>query len=401
MRVVMVTPHLPPEQAANALLPMMLARELGRTGVEVAMLGHPPAGARGRAPGGAAGPRTIGASTARGRASVGFQAEGGSSYVPRRGRGWFQRTPVGAVVAALRMAAGLHRVIRRADLVHLHSNGLIIEVAGWLARRLGLPYLITLYGTDVWHHDPKRHGRFARVVRDASHRVFYSRGLLEFARERGLGTEPASVIYAPVAPHFRPLVDEERRRLRAASGVGEEPLLVTVKRLHPVAGHEDLVRALPAVVQRFPDARLWLVGDGPLRSDLAALVAALGLGRHVHFLGVVPNEELPRYLGAADLFVLPSRLESWGTVMLEALACGTPVVATATAGAQEVRALFPDDVRTCAVGDPTALAAAIVDALGTMGPTSAATRARLSEQFGPAACATAYRTVYEAALAGR
>lgn len=301
-------------------------------------------------------------------------------------------------MAAVRVAVRLYGLIERADLVHLHSNGLIVEVAARLAERSGVPFVITLYGTDVWHHDPGRHKRFGEVVRAAAHRVFYSEGLLAFARSVDLAKEPASVIYAPVAPHFEPASEEERRATRSAVGLDEGPLLVTVKRLHPVAGHEDLLHAMRRVVSAFPAAHLLVIGDGPLRSSLERLAAQLDLGGRVHFLGAVVNELLPRYLSAADLFVLPSRLESWGTVMLEALACGTPVVATPTAGALEVVTYFPHDVRVAEGRDAAALAAAVVASLEAPRRTTEETRRRLRERFSPAACAAQYLAVYHRAV---
>lgn len=385
-RVCMVTPHLPPEQAANALLPPILAGELAAAGVACSFVSHPPA-----APGGA-GLRP---------APVEPRPEAWATdfcYVPRRGRGWFDRTRAGAALAAARMALGARPAIAGADLVHLHSNGLLIEVAGRLAARAGVPRVITLYGTDVWHHDPHRHRRFGAIVRDAAHRVFYSRALLEFARPLGLADQPASVIYAPVATGFQPVADEERDGLRRRLGAGAGPILVTVKRLHPVAGHEDLLRALPDVVRSFPDVSLWLVGDGPLRPSLVTLASELGIAKHVRFLGALPNEALPQYLAAADGFVLPSRLESWGTVMLEALACGTPVVATDTAGGEEVRSYFPDDVALCEKESPGSLAAAVLASLRTSRRTGEATAETLRARFSPAACAAQYRHVYDNAL---
>lgn len=396
MRVVMVSPHLPPDQAANVLLPATLARELAQTGVDVILAGHPPSAALGSDSDQLVGVEGVGA-IGGGRARRSPQASRQHVVdVPRRGRGRLARTRAGAVLAAWRMARRLREPVRRADVVHLHSNGLVIEVAGRLAERWDVPFVITLYGTDVWHYDARRHRRFARVVHRAAHRVFYSRGLLDFAREVGLAVEPASVIYAPVAPCFQPVTEDERRATRTELGVDDGPLLVTVKRLHPVAGHEDLLRAMTTVVAEFPRARLLLIGDGPLRPSLEQRAAELGLGRHVRFLGTVPNERLPRYLAAADLFVLPSRLESWGTVMLEALACGTPVVATATAGAREVAGYFPADVRLAEGDEAAALAAAIVASLGAPCRVSEAARRELRERFNPEACVAAYRRVYEA-----
>ena len=132
-----------------------------------------------------------------------------SVYVPRRGRGRFVEPLTSARwsrAAAWRWALG--DAVRASDLVHLHGNGFIIEVGRFLARRYRKPYVITLYGTDVWHHDAARHARFARVVRGAADRVFYSQGLLDFARTSGPGARA-------VERHLRAgAVDVSRARSR-------------------------------------------------------------------------------------------------------------------------------------------------------------------------------------------
>jgi glycosyltransferase involved in cell wall biosynthesis len=367
----MITPHLPPEQAANALLPRQLGDELSIHGVTASYVTHPPAEAR--------------------------NVQGDVVYVPRRGRGRFDRSAPGAVVAGGRMAIGARDAVRASDLVHLHGNGFIVEVGQFLAQRYDKPYVITLYGTDVWHHDQARHARFARVVRGAAERVFYSRGLLDFAAPLGLAANPSTVIYAPVPPTFRALEPARRDALRRDFGIGDAPLLLTVKRLHEVAGHDVLLRALSRILQEHPDARAWIVGDGELRPALEAQAQTLGIAAAVRFLGLLDNSTLWRYYAASDLFVLPSRLESWGTVMLEALACGTRVVASETAGASEVHAHFPQDVMVTEKENPEALAEAVSAALRSRRRTLDATRERLRNEFSVSACTAQYLDVYRRA----
>jgi len=124
----------------------------------------------------------------------------------------------------------------------------------------------------------------------------------------------------------------------------------------------------------------------------------LGIASHVRFLGRVDNDVLWRCYAAADVFVLPSRLESWGTVMLEALACGTPVVATATAGAREVQSHFPTDVALVEIGKADAIAAAVNRRLLDARRTEPATLSALRERFSPQRCAAEYLGVYETIL---
>jgi glycosyltransferase involved in cell wall biosynthesis len=376
VHVCMVSPHMPPQQAANALLPSVLAREFVRSGHQSTFLTHPnPAGVVTPAPG-----RMV--------------------CTARRGHGRLARSPIGALATAARLAAAAARAFRGVDLVHLHSNGFLIDAAGWLAARLGRPTVVTLYGTDIWHFDARRHRRFADIVRGAGAQVYYSRALRDRAVELGLAPADAPVVYAPVDGGFSTVTDDERAALRHALGLSG-PLLLTVKRLHEVAGYEDLLRAFTIVAARVPDAQLFIAGDGALRPELERQAAASGLAHRIRFLGVVDNRDLPRYCAAADLFVLPSRLESWGTVMLEALACGTPVVATATAGAREAHGFFDDDVRLTPVEAHEPLAAAIVQALGERRRAGELTRQRIESTFRPAGCAKAYMAVYARVLAGQ
>jgi glycosyltransferase involved in cell wall biosynthesis len=376
MRVCMISSHLPPEQAANALLPFQLEEGLARHGVTTVFVSQPP--------------RTGDPQPAPRK---------GVTYVPRRGTDTFARSSVGAIVAGARMAKGAREPIQASDIVHLHGNGFLVETAKLIADRYRKPYVITLYGTDVWHHDRARHRRFATVVADARQRVFYSEALRAFAEPLGLAGPPSRVVYAPVPDRFRAVDAEERHGLRARLGAPDGPLLLTVKRLHDVAGYDVLLPALQHVFAVHPNGQAWIAGDGQLRTVLEARAAELGMQSRVRFLGRLDNEQLWQYYASADLFVLPSRLESWGTVMLEALASGTPVVATATAGGTEVHGHFPDDVTLAPTENPTALAEAIERALLEPRRVTDAAIRRLQTDFSIAACAAQYLDVYRAALA--
>jgi glycosyltransferase involved in cell wall biosynthesis len=369
----MVTPHMPPEQSANALLPVLLGDALVSQGVSATYVSHPPL----------AGPP---------------DASGRVRYVPRRGRDRFSRSLVGAVAAGTRMMLGARDLVRQTDLVHLHSNGFIVEVGQWLARRYRKPYVITLYGTDISSHEPSRHARYNGVVRSAAARVFYSKGLLHHAQRLGLAHEPSLVIYAPVNSRFSSPDDGQRAAIRRDLGISEGPVLLTVKRLHPLAGHDTLLGALRDVIRSFPDAALWLIGDGELRVVLQQRCRDLGIAAQVNFLGSMSNDRLGAYYAAADLFVLPSQTESWGTVMLEALACGTPVVTTDTVGGIEIGEAFPQDVAVVPKGNASELAAAIVRTLPVRRRTSPATRERIRRDFSVTACASQYLEVYRKVL---
>jgi glycosyltransferase involved in cell wall biosynthesis len=175
-------------------------------------------------------------------------------------------------------------------------------------------------------------------------------------------------------------IDGERLRARAAAGLaslrreldrgpqaGGSPLLVAAGRLTRQKGIDLLLAALPALVDGHPGLQLCIAGDGPERRGLAAQVRELGLGERVRFLG--ERADLPALLAAADLFVLPSRNEGSPYVLLEALALGRPIVATAVGDVAATLAGVAD-AGLVPAGDTGALAAAIDRRLRAGGETA-------------------------------
>ncbi|MEU9293072.1 glycosyltransferase family 4 protein [Streptomyces sp. NPDC048266] len=132
--------------------------------------------------------------------------------------------------------------------------------------------------------------------------------------------------------------DEVRARL----GLSDRPVVVCVSRLVPRKGQDTLIRAMPQILRRVPDAVLLIVGGGPYESDLRRLAAETGVAGSVRFTGAVPWSELPAHYGAGDVFAMPCRtrrggldVEGLGIVYLEASATGLPVVAGDSGGAPD------------------------------------------------------------------
>jgi glycosyltransferase involved in cell wall biosynthesis len=368
MNVLMVTPHLPPHQAANALLPHLLAQGLRRRGHTARSL-------------------TFGAGP----------APEDVAFVRRRG----SRLRATRVPQALEAAETWWKggpLVREADLVHIHSSTWMNQVAARLAARRGRPYVLTHYGTEIWHHDGKD-AVFRALNRDARHVTFYSRALLDRARELALPIRQGSVVYPPVADEFHPLDPAARARARRTFAPDGGPLLLNVKRLHPLADQTTLIEAFARVRARRPDAVLLIAGAGEQEDDLRALAGRLDLGESVRLLGLVPNDEVARLQAAADLFVLSSVLEATPTVALEALACGTPVVSTDNPGGVELHGLFGDDVALTPQRQPEALAAAVLAFLEAPRRTTSATAATLAEGFRLDRVVERYLALYEEALA--
>ncbi|HEX2456331.1 MAG TPA: glycosyltransferase family 4 protein [Vicinamibacterales bacterium] len=378
MHILHITPHLPPDQAANALLPAQLGQWAGEAGDTVEYIAHPP-----RAGGGAA-------------------LAGPVTWLPRRSGNVLDRAlRVDALRNAWRIRRVLERVLGRADVVHVHSNGLLSELAVLLAHRRGRPVVLTLYGTEIWHYRPRRMtpDLFTRAYQAASWITFYSDRLQSKARELGLTRRNMQTIYPAVAPRFAWHDEDAQAGKRRALGIVNRHLLVNVKRLHPLAGQRHLLEAMNEVIRLHPDTRLVLCGTGPLLDELKSVARSAGVERHVTFAGLVDNAVVADYCAAADLFVLPSILEALPTVAVEALACGTPVLSSDNPGGLELNDVFGPDVAIVPKEQPMALARAIGYFLEHKRRTGSATRDAIEREFRSAAVAAQYRTIYAQAVA--
>jgi glycosyltransferase involved in cell wall biosynthesis len=379
MRILHVTPHLPPDQAANALLPWQLGTWAAERGDHVAFVAHPPrAGRPGAQP-------------------------GEVTWVPRRSHGFFSRQlKFGSIGASLRVRRALMPRIARADVVHVHSNGLLAELAVLLARRQGKPVVLTLYGTEIWHYRPRRFAPdlFTRAYRSASYVTFYSDRLMQRAHELGLGRRNARIVYPPVSRSFVHHDEGSQADARVALGITSRHLLVNVKRLHPLAGQRFLLEAMNDVIRVHPDTKLVVCGTGPLLEELKSVARAAGVERHVTFAGLVDNATVARYCAAADLFVLPSRLEALPTVAVEALASGTPVLSSDNPGGVELHGVFGPDVAIVPREQPIPLAGAITHFLQHKRRTLPSTKDVIEREFRPEAVVAQYYAIYDELLAG-
>lgn len=136
--------------------------------------------------------------------------------------------------------------------------------------------------------------------------------------------------------------DSGGAEVRERLGLSDRPVVVCVSRLVPRKGQDTLIRALPEILRRVPDAVLLIVGGGPYEQELRKLADRTGVAASVRFTGAVPWAELPAHYGAGDVFAMPCRtrrggldVEGLGIVYLEASATGLPVVAGDSGGAPD------------------------------------------------------------------
>lgn len=300
--------------------------------------------------------------------------------------------------AVVGRVARLHRQ-RPFDVVHGHFAYPDGVVAVQLARRLGIPAVITEH--NFWRPWIDQHRLVKRQVKWA---VGGAAALAVVSRAVRLNME--AVLRRSIDAEIVPVgVDGSFFGLKGGRPHDGTDRILYVGWLNEVKGVDVLLRAMTLLRERRPSARLVLVGGGVYRDTvvqergLRKLASDLGLDDVVHFHGPLAPELVGRELRDADVVVVPSRRESCGAVILEALASGTPVVATRSGG--------PEDIVTTAVGglapvaDPAGLADALDSVLNrraTFDPS--ALRQYALERFSWERLADRYSEIYQGARAG-
>lgn len=255
---------------------------------------------------------------------------------------------------------------RAADLIHAHlgEDLAVIPLALCAARLNRVPLVLTIH-TSLTHTLTTTGLRSAvlKVLggglerlgqRQAAAVIALTPRTAELLVGRGIPADRVHVIPSGVDPtrFIRPQPDLLWDIPR--------PRVVFIGRLH---AQKDAAAVVTAAGNLPSTVHVVLVGDGPQRADLEALTDRLGIRGRVHFRGFVPAPEVPGVLAGADVFVMPSRYEELGSVLLEAMSAGVPIVASATGGVPDV---ISEGVNGLLVppGDPLALAAAVRRILG-------------------------------------
>lgn len=221
--------------------------------------------------------------------------------------------------------------MRRIDLIDAHYFYPDGVAAARVARRFNKRLVISGRGTDLnlvpRHALPRRMIRWAAGRADAL--ITVCAALKEPLVSLGIPEERVSVLRNGVdLQRFRP---HDPAACRRALGV-EGTVLLSVGLLVERKGHHLIIEALP----KLPGVTLLIAGDGEQRDSLPALARRLGVADRVSFLGAVANDRLAPLYSAADALVLASSREGWANVLLEAMACGTPVIASRVWGTPEV-----------------------------------------------------------------
>jgi glycosyltransferase involved in cell wall biosynthesis len=228
-------------------------------------------------------------------------------------------------------AAAMHR--RGAlDLIDAHFGYPDGAACMQIAERLGVPSFITVRGVEnEYLQQPGIGTQLAEALRSATACICVSHSLRELIVRHGVAPERATVIQNAIdRESFRP---GDRAAARQAVGVPRHaPLIVSVGHLVVRKRHHVLIEAFGRLRRRYPEARLAIIGAVAFEPDyperLRRLAEELGLAGAVQFVGNVPQKEVVQWLRAGDVFALGTEREGCCNAVLEALACGLPVVTT-------------------------------------------------------------------------
>ena len=283
------------------------------------------------------------------------------------------------------------RCARDCDLIHAHwtlSGAAACLTRIWHRR----PIVITVQGSDIFQVAHSRPGGWLTcLLLYLPDRVTaLSNALADTTANLGVPRNRIQIIPNGVDTRIFTVLASEHR----------EDIILYVGSLIKRKGVQHLIAAMPEVLRSSPNCRLVAIGDGPELPDLQRMVDELHIGSHVSFLGFQPQEEVRAWMQRARIFVLPSVEEGLGVVLLEALACGTPVVASEVGGIPDV--ITPDVGVLVPPADAPALAAGIHKILETPGKwaeMSSAARVRAVTYYDWDGIARQYTALYQSMLA--
>ena len=246
-----------------------------------------------------------------------------------------------SVYAHARAIFGFFKSIQSHARVHcIIAQDLLAPFAYALSLWYHVPFIVSVHGVwwDQWYARKHFWNRwYAHVLlyffRNADAVRVVSEGLKHALLLRKVRANKIHVIPTPVRIQRFERKDDPGGEAPLDPG---EPLVISVGRLEAEKGFDVLLLAWKEVVQSLKNVRLIIVGDGSARKKLNQMVLDFGLNEYVHFVGVIPSQELPHYYHRASVFALASESESFGKVFVESAAAGLPSVATATLGAQSV-----------------------------------------------------------------
>jgi len=287
------------------------------------------------------------------------------------------------------------RLNGKPDLLHAHNATFAGMLAEAIRRETGISYVLTEH-SSVYRRGltrPGEVGRIQQAFRSASARIVVSPSLgADLERVIGSAAEGWEWV-----PNVLPGIFERAPFSTTGSLPGNPFRFLNVASLDEKKGHSDLLRAFAIAFANRDDTLLRVVGDGPLRDDLCRFANELGIAGRVSFTGILSHERVLAEMSTCDAFVLSSRIETFGVVVIEAMACGKPVIVTKCGGPEWF--VEPRDGMLIPPAEPSMLAEAmariVADAHRYDGPSI---RRRCIDRFGATALVTSLCRIYDRVL---
>lgn len=240
------------------------------------------------------------------------------------------------LVSLVKGLISLWRYLRREkfDVIETftHDSNMMALPVAWLAH---VPVRIATHHGVIEGFTRRREIIHSWMVNhNIAHKlVAVSEKTYQISLHEGVNKEHISVIQNGIVP--LPIENRSRPEVRKEAGMGVDDLvLLSVGRLVYQKAHEILIACMPEVLREFPNAKVWIFGEGPLRTNLQAQVELLGLSNSVKLPG--KSDHISSLLASADIFVLPSRWEGLPIALLEAMSAGLPCISTKVEGVDEV-----------------------------------------------------------------
>ena len=214
------------------------------------------------------------------------------------------------------------------DILHAHY----ITDCGLLGALSGFhPFIVWVMGSDILVGPGQ--STFIKIItkyalRKADLITCDGENIIGRMVKLGANLEKIKFIYFGVdTQKFKPLSTNKSLRKREL-GLSDTPTIISTRNLKPIYDIETLIKAIPSVLEKVPEAKFIIAGDGDQRDYLKNLATSLGVSRSIKFVGWIAHDDLPKYLASSDVYVSTSLSDTISVSMLEAMACELPVVVT-------------------------------------------------------------------------
>lgn len=224
------------------------------------------------------------------------------------------------------------------DMVHAHFTYPSGYVGAKLKERYDKPLIITGHGYDVYDLPFKNvewNEKIRSVLNTADRVITPSKSNYDKLMQLDISDKKVHVVYNGYDPNlFKNIsTNKAKEKLNLPK---DKKIVLSVGNLELVKGHKYLIEAMKVVIKSEKNITCLVVGSGSQKKYLNSLIDRLSLSDYIKLVGGKPHKEVPLWMNACDVFVLPSLSESFGIVQIEAMACGKPVVATFNGGSEEV-----------------------------------------------------------------